>query len=58
MAVAGDQLGGELLGHPHKRIDGVFVGPAVEVLACEVPQAPKMELASDHRPVLAVLRLP
>ena len=44
--------------HPHKRIDGVLVDPSVEVVSCGVPDAPGMELASDHRPVLAVLRLP
>lgn len=44
--------------HPHKRIDGIFVDPGVEVVSCGVPVVAGTELASDHRPVLAVLRLP
>lgn len=44
--------------HPHKRIDGIFADPAIEVVSCGVPDAPGAGLASDHRPVLAVLRLP
>ncbi len=41
---------------PHKRIDAVFVDPRVEVVSCGVPDVPGMTVASDHRPVLAVLR--
>lgn len=43
---------------PVKRIDGVFVESSVEVVGCGVPDVPGIERASDHRPVLAVLRLP
>jgi endonuclease/exonuclease/phosphatase family metal-dependent hydrolase len=44
--------------NPHKIIDGVFVDPSITVLSCGVPDAPGMEQATDHRPVLAELRLP
>lgn len=43
---------------PVRRIDGVFVDPRIEVVECGVPDVPGIERASDHRPVLAVLRLP
>jgi endonuclease/exonuclease/phosphatase family metal-dependent hydrolase len=43
---------------PVKRIDGIFVGAGIEIAECVVPQVPGVERASDHRPVLAVLRLP
>lgn len=43
---------------PTRRIDGVFVDPSIEVVECGVPDVPGIERASDHRPVLAVLRLP
>ena len=43
---------------PVRRIDGVFVDPSIEVLECGVPDLPGVERASDHRPVLAVLRAP
>jgi endonuclease/exonuclease/phosphatase family metal-dependent hydrolase len=44
---------------PRRRIDGVFADPTIEVLGCGVP-APTDDylLATDHRPVLAELRLP
>jgi endonuclease/exonuclease/phosphatase family metal-dependent hydrolase len=42
---------------PHKRIDGLFVGSGVEVVECRaVDDVPLVEAASDHLPVLAVLR--
>lgn len=42
---------------PHKRIDGIFIGPAFEVIECRaVSDVPGVENASDHLPVLAVLR--
>jgi len=41
---------------PYQRIDGVFAAPSVTVEACEVPETPEVLRASDHRPVLAVLR--
>ena len=41
---------------PHKRIDGVFVGSAFEIVECRtVDDVPGVEIASDHLPVLAVL---
>ena len=42
---------------PHKRIDGIFVSSGVEVVECRVvDDLPDVKLASDHLPVLAVLR--
>lgn len=42
---------------PHKRIDGVFVGSGFEVVECRsVDDVPGVDVASDHLPVLAVLR--
>jgi endonuclease/exonuclease/phosphatase family metal-dependent hydrolase len=41
---------------PHKRIDGIFTDHSVEVVSCGVPDVPGITVASDHRPVLAVLR--
>ncbi|HVB27455.1 MAG TPA: endonuclease/exonuclease/phosphatase family protein [Mycobacteriales bacterium] len=41
---------------PRRRIDAVFVDPGLEVVACQVPELPGLAGASDHRPVLAVLR--
>jgi endonuclease/exonuclease/phosphatase family metal-dependent hydrolase len=42
---------------PHKRIDGVFVDPRIEVVSCRaVDDVPQVAAASDHLPVLAVLR--
>jgi endonuclease/exonuclease/phosphatase family metal-dependent hydrolase len=44
---------------PHKRIDGIFVDPAVEVLQCRsVDDVPGVREGSDHLPVVAVLRHP
>lgn len=43
---------------PVRRIDGIFASSEVEVLECGVPDVAGIERASDHRPVLAVLRLP
>lgn len=44
---------------PHKRIDGIFVDPAVEVVECRsVDDVPGVREGSDHLPVFAVLRLP
>ena len=43
---------------PHKRIDGIFVSPDVEVLSCRsVDDVAGLTDASDHLPVLAELRL-
>jgi endonuclease/exonuclease/phosphatase family metal-dependent hydrolase len=55
--------GGELTStalRPYRRIDGVFVDPALRVERCGVPDtdplvAALLPAASDHRPVLAVL---
>jgi endonuclease/exonuclease/phosphatase family metal-dependent hydrolase len=44
--------------NPHKIIDGIFVDPSIEVISCGVPDVPGVQQASDHRPVLAELRLP
>ncbi len=41
---------------PHKRIDGVFADPRLEVVSCEVPDLPAVRAASDHLPVLVELR--
>lgn len=41
---------------PHKRIDAIFVDARLEFLACDVPDAPGIAVASDHRPLLAVVR--
>jgi endonuclease/exonuclease/phosphatase family metal-dependent hydrolase len=43
---------------PRRRIDAVFVDPRIEVVAVCVPDPPEVAVASDHRPLLAVLRLP
>ncbi|MGH8890618.1 MAG: endonuclease/exonuclease/phosphatase family protein, partial [Acidothermaceae bacterium] len=42
---------------PVRRIDGIFVDPRIEVVECGVPDVPEIQRASDHCPVLAVLRL-
>jgi endonuclease/exonuclease/phosphatase family metal-dependent hydrolase len=42
---------------PHKRNDGIFVGSGVQVVECRaVDDVPGVQVASDHLPVLAVLR--
>ncbi len=43
--------------NPRRRIDAVFVDREIEVVSCGVPDLPNLELASDHRPVLAELRV-
>ncbi|MFC9976098.1 endonuclease/exonuclease/phosphatase family protein [Spirillospora sp. NPDC127200] len=47
---------------PRRRIDGVFADPRIEVLGCGVPGPPApvedYPRATDHRPLLAELRLP
>jgi len=43
---------------PRVRIDGVLIGGDVQVTAYELPAVPRVAEASDHRPVLAVLRVP
>jgi len=49
---------------PHQRIDGVFTTPGIQVLACGVPDRlpgvdpADLRAATDHLPVLAVLRVP
>ncbi|WP_181796403.1 endonuclease/exonuclease/phosphatase family protein [Streptomyces sp. WELS2] len=50
--------------HPHQRIDAIFATKGVEVLGCGVPldqpgvREADLRAASDHLPVLAVLRVP
>lgn len=49
---------------PYQRLDAVFASPEVEVLACGVPgplaalRPADLTAATDHLPVLAVLRIP
>ncbi|MEU0932071.1 endonuclease/exonuclease/phosphatase family protein [Embleya sp. NPDC005971] len=46
---------------PGRRVDGVFASGGIEVLGCGVPDDvtdAEYAAASDHRPVLAVLRVP
>lgn len=43
---------------PTHRIDAVLVQPPIEVISAGAFDHPAVERASDHRPVLAVLRLP
>ncbi len=42
---------------PTKRIDAVLVSPEVTVLVYDVVDLPRVERASDHRPVLAVVEV-
>lgn len=42
---------------PQRRIDAVFVDRGLDVVSCGVPDVPGIERASDHRPVLAVVRI-
>lgn len=42
---------------PARRIDAVFVDPAITVLSCRVIDGPEVERASDHRPVLVELSI-
>jgi endonuclease/exonuclease/phosphatase family metal-dependent hydrolase len=41
---------------PVRRIDAIFADPAVTVVSCEAVAAAGVERASDHLPVLALLR--
>jgi endonuclease/exonuclease/phosphatase family metal-dependent hydrolase len=43
---------------PDRRIDGAFATSGVEVLDYRVVDAPGVERASDHRPVLICVRVP
>ncbi len=43
---------------PDRRIDGIFASQGIEVVDCRVVDLPEATWASDHRPVLAVLRAP
>ncbi|MFI9272477.1 endonuclease/exonuclease/phosphatase family protein [Kitasatospora sp. NPDC052896] len=47
-------------GDPFQRLDAVFATPTIRVLACGVPPLPPADLlaATDHLPVVAVLRVP
>jgi endonuclease/exonuclease/phosphatase family metal-dependent hydrolase len=42
---------------PHQTIDGIFVEPGVAVLSARVLDGPDVQVASDHRPLLAELEL-
>src|SRR5699024_10054257 len=41
---------------PRRRIDAIFADSSLTVVSCEAVSTPGVETASDHRPVLAVLR--
>lgn len=41
-----------------RRIDGIFASPSVRVRASFVIHTPDVQIASDHRPILAELELP
>ena len=43
---------------PRKTIDGIFVDPRITVRATRVLEGADVEVASDHRPVLAEVELP
>lgn len=43
---------------PEKRIDGAFATEGVELVDYQVVDAPGVERASDHRPLLVTLRVP
>ncbi|SOD74373.1 endonuclease/exonuclease/phosphatase family metal-dependent hydrolase [Jatrophihabitans sp. GAS493] len=43
--------------HPRRRIDAVFVPPALRVASAAVLRSPDVEAASDHRPVLVEIEL-
>jgi endonuclease/exonuclease/phosphatase family metal-dependent hydrolase len=45
------------VGDPRRRIDAIMVGAGFEVLSCQSLDSADVRRASDHRPVLAVLRL-
>lgn len=44
--------------NPRRRIDGVFVRGPATVQSCWVVDGPDVEMASDHRPVVADLEVP
>jgi len=44
--------------HPRRRIDGIFTDRRLEVVRCGVPDVTGLDEASDHRPLLAVVRVP
>lgn len=58
-AVAGNQVpaGSGAPGTP-RIIDGIFVDPRIAVTSTRVLDQPDVAIASDHRPLLAVLELP
>jgi endonuclease/exonuclease/phosphatase family metal-dependent hydrolase len=43
---------------PGRRLDAIFASSSLTVVSCDVVDAPGVEAASDHRPVLAVLSQP
>ena len=43
---------------PERRIDGAFATDSVELVDYQVVDAPGVERASDHRPVLISVRVP
>jgi endonuclease/exonuclease/phosphatase family metal-dependent hydrolase len=56
-AVAGDGTGFTSPARsPRSRLDAIFASPTLSVVSCEVIDGAGVVAASDHRPVLAVLR--
>jgi len=58
-AVAGSSVGGGLTSPaatPALRLDAILADPALTVVSCEAVSVTGVTTASDHRPVLAVLR--
>lgn len=56
-AVAGSGLGFTSPARaPRRRLDAIFASPMLSVVSCAVVDAEGVVAASDHRPVLAVLR--
>ncbi len=43
---------------PTRRIDAIFAGQPLAVVSCQAVDSPDVNLASDHRPVVAELELP
>jgi endonuclease/exonuclease/phosphatase family metal-dependent hydrolase len=56
-AVAGSGTGNtSTAAAPVRRIDAIFADPSLAVVSCRTVEAPGVEWASDHRPVVAEVR--
>ena len=44
--------------NPHQTIDGIFADPGITIRSAHVLDGPDVQIASDHRPLLAELELP